>query len=101
MFRAVAAASAGTIKLDPAGAAVTPAGTTKADTHKLIADKPTGGLVAVVGDDNNDYIFIGTQGEFVAQRDGLLFLGINEGDLVDNTGFFTVRITWLTSSVRS
>ena len=85
--------ASGTIKLDPAGAAVTPAGTTKADTHKLIADKPTGGLVAVVGDDNNDYIFIGTQGEFVAQRDGLLFLGINEGDLVDNTGFFTVRIT--------
>ena len=85
--------ASGTIKLDATSAAVTPAGTTKTDPHKLIPGKPTGGLVAVVGDDNNEYIFIGAQGEFVATRDGLLFLGINEGDLADNTGVFTVRIT--------
>jgi hypothetical protein len=84
--------ASGTIKLDAAGAPVTPAGIAKADPHKLIADKPTGGLVAVVGDDNNEYIFVGTQAEFVAQRDGMLFIGINEGELADNSGSFTVHI---------
>ena len=29
---------------------------------------------------------------FVAQRDGVLFLGVNEGDLADNTGTFDIVI---------
>lgn len=62
------------------------------DANKLIKDKPTGGLVAVVGDDNNDFIFIGENIEFVADRDGALFLGVNEGNLNDNSGAFDVKI---------
>lgn len=84
--------ASGTVKLDPTGSPVTPAGTAKTDPHKLIPNQLTGALVAVIGDDNNDYIFIGNGVEFVAQRDGLLFLGINEGELADNSGAFTVKI---------
>jgi hypothetical protein len=53
---------------------------------------PTGALIAVIGDDNNDFIYIGRERTFIAQRDGALFLGLNEGDLSDNTGAFDVRI---------
>ncbi len=62
------------------------------DSQKLIKDKPTGGLIAVIGDDNNDFIFIGSSKEFVAKRDGALFLGVNEGVLTDNSGSFNVTI---------
>jgi hypothetical protein len=46
----------------------------------------------VIGDDNDDFILIGTRRDFVAQRDGVLFLGVNEGDLNDNTGTYDVVI---------
>ena len=49
-------------------------------------------LIAVIGDDNNDFIFVGEDREFVARRDGALFLGINEGNLNDNSGSFDVII---------
>lgn len=62
------------------------------DTAKLIANQPTGALIAVVGDDNNDFIFVGDSREFTATRDGALFLGVNEGNLEDNSGTFDVRI---------
>lgn len=62
------------------------------DSAKLMANQPTGALIAVVGDDNNDFIFIGDSREFTATRDGALFLGVNEGNLEDNSGTFDVRI---------
>ena len=62
------------------------------DPQKLIKTKPTGGLIAVIGDDNNDFIFVGNTLEFVAQRDGALFLGVNEGKLTDNSGSFDVTV---------
>jgi hypothetical protein len=62
------------------------------DASKLKKDEATGGLIVVIGDDNNDFIFIGSSREFVAQRDGVLFLGINEGNLNDNSGAFDVNI---------
>lgn len=63
-----------------------------ADKDKLMQQEATGGLIAVVGDDNNDFIFVGTDREFTATRDGSLFLGINEGNLDDNSGSFDVSI---------
>ncbi len=60
------------------------------DENKLVKDQPTGGLIAVIGDDNNDFIFIGEGQEFVADRDGALFLGVNEGYLSDNSGAYNV-----------
>lgn len=71
----------------------TPAGISSlGDKDKLMQKEPTGGLLAVVGDDNNDFVFIGSQREFTATRDGALFLGINEGMLDDNSGAFDVVI---------
>jgi hypothetical protein len=62
------------------------------DKDKLIPQEATGALIAVIGDDNNDFIFIGASREFIAQRDGALFLGVNEGNLNDNSGAFDVTI---------
>ena len=62
------------------------------DKDKLMRNDPTGGLIAVIGDDNDDFIFIGRDHDFVAQRDGTIFLGVNEGNLSDNSKFFDVVI---------
>lgn len=62
------------------------------DENKLMKDRPTGSLIAVIGADNNDFIYIGESIEFTAQRDGDLFLGVNEGNLDDNSGSFNVVI---------
>lgn len=62
------------------------------DPNKLLKNVPTGALLAVIGDDNNDFIYIGAEREFTATRDGILFLGINEGNLDDNAGAFSVKI---------
>ena len=67
----------------------TPAGLpTLPDRDKLMRNEPTGALVAVIGDDNDSFIFIGRSREFIAQRDGVLFLGVNEGNLNDNSGAY-------------
>ena len=73
----------------------TPSGiATLPDNTRILKNKPTGGLIAVIGDDNNDFIFVGSSTEFVATRDGSLFLGVNECDgcLDDNSGAFEVVI---------
>jgi hypothetical protein len=76
-----------------AGHASTPAGLpTLADTGKLMRNEATGALIAVVGDDNDDFIYIGRSREFIAQRDGVLFLGVNEANLNDNSGSYEVTI---------
>jgi len=62
------------------------------DTGKLLKSVPTGALIAVVGDDNNDFIYVGNSREFTATRDGALFLGVNEGNLNDNSGSYNVKI---------
>jgi len=62
------------------------------DGQKLLKSVPTGALIAVIGDDNNEFIYIGSEREFTATRDGALFLGLNEGNLSDNTGSFDVTI---------
>jgi hypothetical protein len=71
----------------------TPAGlATIQDNDKLLRNEATGALIAVIGDDNDDFILIGPRREFVVQRDGVLFLGVNEGDLADNTGTYDIVI---------
>lgn len=75
------------------GRFATPTGiSTLPDKDKLIQTQPTGSLIAVIGDDNNDFIYVGDRLEFVAPRDGALFLGVNEGNLNDNSGAFNVTI---------
>ncbi|HEY6803395.1 MAG TPA: LecA/PA-IL family lectin [Pyrinomonadaceae bacterium] len=71
----------------------TPAGISSIpDSDKLMRNEATGALIAVIGDDNDDFILIGPRRDFVAQRDGVLFLGVNEGDLADNTGTYDIVI---------
>jgi hypothetical protein len=71
----------------------TPGGvSTVQDNDKLMRNEATGALIAVIGDDNDDFIIVGPRREFVAQRDGVLFLGVNEGDLADNTGSYDIVI---------
>jgi hypothetical protein len=75
------------------GRVATPAGLTGVpDNEKLMRTEPTGALIAVIGDDNDDFILIGRSREFTAQRDGVLFLGVNEGNLADNTGSYDAVI---------
>lgn len=62
------------------------------DPQKLLKNVATGALIAVIGDDNNDFIYIGSSREITATRDGALFLGINEANLEDNSGAFNVKI---------
>ena len=62
------------------------------DNDNLMRNEATGALIAVIGDDNDEFILIGPRREFVAQRDGVLFLGVNEGDLTDNTGSYDIVI---------
>jgi len=62
------------------------------DAQKLLKNVATGALLAVIGDDNNDFIYIGAEREFTASRDGALFLGINEGYLDDNKGAYSVKV---------
>lgn len=62
------------------------------DNEKLMRTEATGALIAVIGDDNDDFLLIGTRRDFVAQRDGVLFLGVNEGNLNDNAGTYDVVI---------
>jgi hypothetical protein len=69
-----------------------PNGISLSDNRKLIPNKPTGGLIAVVGDDNDDFVFIGRGSEFTASHNGILFLSVNEGNLKDNTGSFVARV---------
>jgi PA-IL-like protein len=71
----------------------TPGGvSTISDNEKLMRNEATGALIAVIGDDNDDFIVVGPRRDFVAQRDGVLFLGVNEGDLADNTGTYDIVI---------
>jgi hypothetical protein len=69
-----------------------PSGITKADPRKLMSNRPTGSLIAVIGDDNDNFIFVGKQVEFTATNSGILFLSINEGDLKDNSGSFIAHV---------
>lgn len=82
----------GSITLNSAGESSGPEGIDTPDSRKLMADKPTGGLIAVIGADNDDFFFIGRAAEFTATREGLLFLSINEGTLSDNSGSYKAVI---------
>jgi hypothetical protein len=91
----------GTVTLDPTTQQTSgPEGTDLTDARKLMADRPTGALIGVIGADNDDFIFIGRSAEFTATRDGLLFLSVNEGALSDNSGAYKAAIEVQSQSAR-
>jgi hypothetical protein len=69
-----------------------PAGIAQTDTRKLMTTRPTGALIAVIGDDNDDFIYIGRSAEITAAHNGILFLSVNEGELKDNTGSYRAKV---------
>ena len=82
----------GTVSLGK-GQTATPSGLPDLeDPERLLKGVPTGALLAVIGDDNNDFIYIGSSREFTAGRDGALYLGVNEGNLNDNSGAYNVKV---------
>jgi hypothetical protein len=83
----------GTVALDPAGTRTSePEGIDFPDAKKLMADQPTGALIAVIGADNDDFILVGRSAEFTATRSGLLFLSVNDSLLSDNNGSYKAVI---------
>jgi len=55
-------------------------------------NRPGASLIARIGD-SNDYFFLGDDRGAVRMRSsGRLFLGINDDNLTDNTGYFTVIV---------
>ncbi|HLG15197.1 MAG TPA: hypothetical protein VJH03_11940 [Blastocatellia bacterium] len=83
----------GMVTLDATGGHTSgPEGIDLPDSRKLMGDRPTGALIAVIGADNDDFILVGKQAEFFAARDGLLFLSVNEGALSDNSGVYKATI---------
>jgi len=60
-----------------------------------IPNRPAASLIGKVGNENNDYFFVGTDTGPVRMRSGgRLYLGINDDILQDNTGFFTVIVRY-------
>jgi hypothetical protein len=60
------------------------------DAKKPMPSEPTGALIARI-DDEQPFV-VGAGKDFYASRNGHLFLGINEGNLDDNTGSYDARI---------
>ena len=51
------------------GQSSTPSGEPKIDDgQKLLKNVPTGALIAVIGDDNNDFIYVGAEREFTDRK---------------------------------
>jgi len=74
-----------------------PDGVQVSDNRKLVTSRATGALIAVVGDDNDDFIYVGRSSEFTARHNGILFLSVNEGNLKDNAGAFVARVRVLSN----
>jgi len=69
-----------------------PAGIALTDAKKLMANRPTGALIAVIGDDNDDFIYVGRSAEITAAHNGTLFLSVNEANLKDNAGSYRAKV---------
>ena len=74
-------------------ARITPDGLRSSDPNAPLPRAAEGMLIGVVGDDRDSPIIeLGSTKEFVAQRDGRLYLTANRGSYADARGNFTVQI---------
>jgi hypothetical protein len=72
---------------------ITPAGLSTTDPNSPLPRAAEGELIGVIGNDyDSPIIEIGSGREFVADRDGRLYLTINRGSYTDARGSFNVRI---------
>ena len=71
---------------DLAGAAAAP--------RRLLPDRPAGALIGRIGMSPDDTFFIGAERlPFRVRTSGRLYLGVNDGDLDDDTGAFQVAVS--------
>lgn len=72
---------------------ITPAGLSTSDPNSPLPRAAEGELIGVVGNDyDSPIIEIGASREFVADRDGRLYLTINRGNYTDARGAYSVKI---------
>jgi len=72
---------------------ITPAGLSSTDPSSPLPRAAEGELIGVIGSDYNAPILeLGASREFVADRDGRLYLTINRGNYTDARGAFQVRV---------
>lgn len=72
---------------------ITPAGLSTTDPNSPLPRAAEGELIGVIGNDyDSPIIEIGASREFVADRDGRLYLTINRGNYTDARGTFSARI---------
>lgn len=72
---------------------ITPAGLTRVDPTAPLPSAAEGKLIGVIGNEfDSPIIEIGPADEFMAERDGRLYLTLNRGNYTDARGAFNVRI---------
>src|SRR5882672_8509485 len=72
---------------------ITPAGLNTTDPNAPLPRGPEGELIGIIGNDHDSPVIeIGSGREFVADRDGRLYLTINRGNYTDARGSYNVRI---------
>lgn len=72
---------------------ITPAGLSTTDPNSPLPRAAEGELIGVIGNDyDSPIIEIGASREFVADRDGRLYLTVNRGNFTDARGAYSVRI---------
>lgn len=72
---------------------ITPAGLSTTDPNSPLPRAAEGELIGVIGNDyDSPIIELGASREFVADRDGRLYLTVNRGNYTDARGAFNVRI---------
>jgi hypothetical protein len=72
---------------------ITPAGLRNSDPSSPLPSAAEGLLIAAIGTDPNSPVLeLGTSKEFVADRDGRLYLTLNRGNYTDARGSFMVQI---------
>ena len=72
---------------------ITPAGLSTTDPNSPLPRAAEGELIGVIGNDYDSPILeIGASREFVADRDGRVYLTINRGNYTDARGSFSARI---------
>lgn len=72
---------------------ITPAGLTRVDPTAPLPSAAEGKLIGVIGNEfDSPIIEIGPGDEFIAERDGRLYLTLNRGNYTDARGAFNVRI---------
>ncbi len=72
---------------------ITPDGLRSTDPNAPLPSAPEGRLIGAVSNDSNSPIIdLGSNGEFVADRDGRLYLTANRSSYSDARGSFTVQV---------